>query len=51
MENEWGTFGHLSFVTSLKRLMMLLKCIFFRASFLHIIKDIDIMKDHAAHIF
>ena len=39
-ENEYGKSGHLSIFTSLKHLMMILKCIFFfRAAFLHLIKD------------
>ena len=36
--NEYGKSGHLSVLTSLKHLMMRLKCIFFRASFLHLFK-------------
>ena len=40
------------FFTSLKHLMMLLKCNFFRASILlHLIKDTDSMQGHAAQIF
>ena len=38
-ENECGKSGHLSIFTSLKHLMILLKCKFFRASLLHFIKD------------
>ena len=38
-ENEYGESGHLSIFTLLKHLMMLLKYNFFRASFLHLIKD------------
>ena len=49
-ENEHGKSGHLSIFTSLKHLMMLLKCKFFRASFLHHIIDTDSMKGHAAQI-
>ena len=33
--------GHLSIFTSLKHLMVLLRCKIFRASFLHLIKDTD----------
>ena len=43
-ENEYmfyGESGHLSIFTLLKHLMMLLKYIFFRASFLHLTKDTD----------
>ena len=32
-------------------LMVLLRCKFFRASFLHLIKDTDSMYEHAAQIF
>ena len=42
-ENKYGESGHLSIVTLLKHLMMLLKYIFFRASFLLLIKDADNM--------
>ena len=41
--NECGKPGHLYIFTSLKHLMVLLKCNFFRASFLHLIKDSDSM--------
>ena len=51
MENEYGKSGQLSFFTSLKHLMMLVKCTFFRTSFLHPIKDTDSMMGHAAQIF
>ena len=49
--NEYGKSGHLSMFTSLKHLMMLLKCKFFRASFVHLIKGTDCMSGHAAQIF
>ena len=39
-----GESGHLSIFTLLKHLMMLLKYNFFRASFLHLTKDIDSMQ-------
>ena len=38
---EYGKSGHLYTLTSLKHLMMLLKCNLFRASFLHHIIDTD----------
>ena len=37
--NEYGKSGHLSIFTSLRHVMMLVKCI--RASFVHFIKDTD----------
>ena len=43
--------GHLCIFTSLKHLVILLKCSLFRASFLHLIKDTDSMNGHAAQIF
>ena len=43
VENEYGKSGHLSFFTSLKHVMMLLKGNIFRASFIHPIKDTDSM--------
>ena len=42
-ENEYGESGHLTTFTLLKHLMMILKYNFFRASFLNLIKDTDIM--------
>ena len=42
--NKYDKSGHLSKFTSLEHLMMLLKCILFRASFWHIIKDTDSIK-------
>ena len=45
-----GKSGHLSIFTYLKHLVMLLKYKFFRASFLHPIKDTDSMYGHAAQI-
>ena len=42
-ENEYGKSGHLFIFTFFKHLMMLLKCIFFRVSFLHLIEDTDNM--------
>ena len=42
-ESEYGKSGHLSILTFLKRLVMLLKYNYFRASFLHLTKDIDSM--------
>ena len=42
--NEYGKSGHLSILTLLKHLMMMvLKYILIRASFLHLIKDTDSM--------
>ena len=41
MGGNEGHSGHLYIFTLLKHLMMLLKYIFFRASFLHITKDTD----------
>ena len=38
-ENEYGKSGYLSIFTSLKHLMMLLKCNFFQGFILHFIKD------------
>ena len=53
--NELDKSGQLSIFTSLKHLIVLLRCNFFKASFvgLHIIKDTDIAcRDmHAAQIF
>ena len=42
-ENEYGKSDHLSILTLLKHLMLLLKYKFFKASFLHLIKDTDSM--------
>ena len=42
-ENEYGESGHLSILTLLKHLMMLLKYNFFSASFLHLTKNTDSM--------
>ena len=42
-ENEYGESGQLSIFTLLKHIMMLLKYNFFRALFLHFIKDTDSM--------
>ena len=42
-ENEYGKSSHMSIFTSLKHLMVLLKCIFVKASFLNHIKDTDSM--------
>ena len=39
--NDYGISGHLHIFAFLKHLMVLLRCIFFRASFLHLIKDTD----------
>ena len=50
-EDEYGESGHLSIFTLLKHLMLLLKYIFFRASFLHRTRDTDSMSGHAAQIF
>ena len=47
--NECDKSGHLSIFTLLKHLMMLLKCKFFRALYLHLIKDTD--GTDAAQIF
>ena len=41
--NEYDKSGHLSIFTSLKHVMVLLRCKFFRASFLHLVKDTDSM--------
>ena len=49
--NEYGISGHLHIFAFLKHLMVLLRCNFFRASFLHLIKDTDSMSGHAAQIF
>ena len=49
--NEYDKSGHLSIFTSLKHLMVLLRCNFFCASFFHLIKDTDSMQGHAAQIF
>ena len=49
--NEYGISGHLDSFTFLKHLIMLLKCNFFRASFLLPITDTDSMQGHAAQIF
>ena len=49
--NEYGISGHLHYFACLKHIMVLLRCNFFRASFVHIIKDTDSMKGHAAQIF
>ena len=43
-KDEYGESGHLSIFT-------LLKYNFFRASFLHLIKDTDSMEGYAAQIF
>ena len=48
--NEYGISGHLHIFTFSKYLIMLLKCNFFRASFLHPITDTDSMQGHAAQI-
>ena len=48
--NQYGISGHLHIFTFLKHLM-LLKCNFFRASFLHPIADTVSMQGHAAQIF
>ena len=50
-ENEYGKSGHLSIFPYLKHLMVLLRCNFFRASFLLLIKDTDSMYGHAARTF
>ena len=42
-ENGYGKSGHMYIFTSLKHVMMLLKCNFGRASFLHHITDTDSM--------
>ena len=39
--NDYGIFGNLHIFTFLKHLMVLLRCNFFRTSFLHLIKDTD----------
>ena len=49
--NEYGTSGHFSIFTVVKHLVMLLKCNFVRSLFLHLIKDTDKMKGHAAQLF
>ena len=50
-ENKYGQSGHLSIFSFLKHLKMLLKCNFFRASCVLLIKDIDSMYGHVAQIF
>ena len=50
VENEYGKSVNLSFFTSLKHSMMLLKCNFFRVSFLHFIEVTDRIQRHAAQI-
>ena len=51
VDNEFGKIGNMACFTSMKRLIMPLKCNFFRASFLHFLKDTDSMSGHAAQIF
>ena len=43
--SEYGIAGHLHISAFLKHLMVLLRCNFFRASFLHLIKDTDTCRD------
>ena len=50
--NEYGISGHLHiFAFFLKHLIVLLRCNYFRASFLHLIKDTDSMYGHVAQLF
>ena len=51
--NEYGISGHLHIFAFLKHLglLVLLRCNFFKASFLHLIKDTDSMQGHVAQIF
>ena len=49
--NEYVISGHLHIFPFLKHLMVLLRCNFFRVSFLHLIKDTDSMHGHVAQIF
>ena len=44
-------FRSLAYFHCLKHLILLLKCNFFRAPFLHLITDTDSMQGHAAQIF
>ena len=46
-----GHSGHLFIFTLMKHLMMLLKYNLFRPSVLHLTKDNDTIKDHAAQTF
>ena len=50
--NEYGISGHLHIFAFLKHLMVLLSCIIFRASFLHLIKETDSIEGlgHVAQI-